>query len=834
MIEFFSKLFDLSDFPPRWRCGNWSEFLGWLHISSDLATWAAYFAIPAVLIYFARKRADFPFTRIFWLFAGFILACGVVHLIDAVLFWYPIYRISALVKFVTAVVSWTTVIALVQTVPKVIHFPSLAATNEQLRVEANQRQETERELRAAKARYEALLSGTRSIVWTTSPEGGFVTPQVSWERYTGQVWNDHRGFGWTAAFHEDDRSDWISQWASARGEATKFQASGRIWHHDSQSYRSFVAEAVPVLSRDGSIAEWVGTISDIEGQHKAEMELGAAQSELAQQKRELELIYEAAPVGMSLVDRDLKFLRINETLAKINGYSREYHLGRRLEEVLHDLSEQVIPIYTRIFATGQPELDIEIVGRTKVNDSDRTWLVSYYPLEVSDPTTGDEPSKKPDQVTAVSSIVQDITDRKLQEKRLQESERNALAASKSKSEFLANMSHEIRTPMAAILGYADVLLGYLKDPDNRNCVLVIKKNGKYLLELINDILDLSRIEANKLDLQIEKTNLLRLVADIRSLMHVRASEKNLLLVASFDSAVPEVIETDPTRLRQVLINLLGNAVKFSETGSVVLSVRLIMQPQVAIEFAVSDDGIGISKEQLSRLFKPFSQADTSVTRQYGGSGLGLAISQRLVEMLGGELLAESELGKGSTFRVILPIAISQDQRMIQPVLDEQSPENDDVRIHPRQLSCRVLVVDDRRDVRYISQHFLEAAGARVSTAEDGQEGIDVAIAARDTGEPFDVVVMDMQMPNLDGLQATATLRSHGIEWPVIALTADAMKGDRDRCLNGGCDDYLSKPIDQAELIEMIGHYSQDITIDELRKRRNERAAALRSSLSQSP
>ncbi|WP_315854329.1 hybrid sensor histidine kinase/response regulator [Rubripirellula lacrimiformis] len=431
-------------------------------------------------------------------------------------------------------------------------------------------------------------------------------------------------------------------------------------------------------------------------------------------------------------------------------------------------------------------------------------------------------------LSSFDGTVTDITDRKRQEQRLLESEQAANAANQSKSEFLANMSHEIRTPMAAILGYADVLLGHLKNPDNRNCVLVMKRNGQHLLELINDILDLSRIEAGKLDIDLESVSLPQLIADVQSLMHVRAEEKKLEFRAEFNTKVPEQIHTDPTRLRQVLINLIGNAIKFTDEGSVVLSVG--SRGDRALQISVRDTGIGMSDEQQERLFKPFSQGDTSVTRSYGGSGLGLAISKRLVGMLGGAIEMESKIDVGSTFTVTLPIEVDAQVQWVQPDLISRRSEIDDAPTRKRKLTCRVLVVDDRRDVRHISQHFLEKAGATVSTAEDGQQGMDKAIEARGAEQPFDLIVMDMQMPNVDGLQATAQLRSEGIEWPIIALTADAMKGDRDRCLDGGCDDYLSKPIDHEKLVDMVGRYTQDISPEQLRDQRKRRMSTLRSNL----
>ncbi len=821
MSEFFSKLFDTSDFPARWYCGNWSDAEGWLHILSDLGIWSSYTAIPLVLLYFARKRQDFPFTKLFWLFAAFILLCGCTHLIDAIIFWNPIYRVSGLVKLATAVVSWTTVIALIQIIPRAVHLPSLAATNDRLVREMAERAVAEADLWRMKARYEALLTGTRSVVWTADASGQFSVPQPSWERFTGQSWDQHQADGWLSAIHSADRDQVLEAWKQAVTERHLFRVQGRIWNTARQEFRCFIAEAVPVLDSAGTLIEWVGTISDVHEQRLAEEELKLAKLEAQHKQRELELIYDSAPVGMSLVDRDHRFIRINDYLARINGLPREAHLGKTAYDLFPELAPAIRPLFELAVMRAEAVLNCEVQGTTVAAAGERCWLVSFLPL-----------ANQEGEVWGVSCIVQDITERKRMEQALRKSEQQALQANLAKSEFLANMSHEIRTPMAAILGYADVLLGHLKDPDNRNCVIIMKRNGEHLLNLINDILDLSRIEAGKLDVSTEAVKLPQLIGDIQSLMRVRAEEKNLDFEVEFNSAVPETIQTDPTRLRQVLINLIGNAIKFTDSGSVRLCVRLIHTTDLAtIEFAVRDTGIGMSPEQQLRLFKPFSQGDSSVTRAYGGSGLGLAISNRLVQMLDGSLDVDSTLGVGSTFYVRLPLGSVSGIQLVVPEMITLAVEGVSQTRKERHLTCRVLVVDDRRDVRHISQHFLENAGARVSTAEDGLQGINIALSARDNNEPFDVIVMDMQMPNVDGLQATAQLRSAGIEAPIIALTADAMKGDRERFINGGCDDYLSKPIDHVALVDLVGRYSQEITLDELRQTRLMRTQQLHDAIS---
>ncbi|TWU01916.1 PAS domain-containing protein [Neorhodopirellula pilleata] len=310
----------------------------------------------------------------------------------------------------------------------VLHFPSLAETNERLKDEVAQRQESQRRLQEAKERHDALLEGTRSIVWTTDPAGRFVDPQNSWERYTGQAFQDHREFGWLNAIHHDDMPDLKRRWQEAVDSQTHYQSGGRIWHAESQTYRSFVAEAVAIKNQDGTIREWIGTVSDIEDQQQAEVALSIAQQRLLEQKHELELIYEAAPVGLSLMDREYRFLRVNETLARINGISKQEHIGERADRLLPDLHEKLFPIYEEVFRTGRPKLNVEIVGKTPASEEPKTWLASYYPLEL--PGNGDDLSKNDPHgeiaasrsVRAVSAIVQDITDRKRTETRLIQSE----------------------------------------------------------------------------------------------------------------------------------------------------------------------------------------------------------------------------------------------------------------------------------------------------------------------------------------------------------------------------------------------------------------------------
>ena len=420
-------------------------------------------------------------------------------------------------------------------------------------------------------------------------------------------------------------------------------------------------------------------------------------------------------------------------------------------------------------------------------------------------------------------------ERQRTEEALRQSEQRALQASKAKSEFLANMSHEIRTPMSAILGHADLLLTYLKDPDNIACVGTIRRNGDHLLNIINDILDISRIEAGKMDIAKSRCLLIGILSDLWTMMHVKVSGEPVELRFVAEDPLPEIIETDPQRLKQIFINLLGNAIKFTQSGHVTLRVSALdVDDPSTLRFDVEDSGIGIPEKNLKNLFDSFSQGDASVTRRFGGSGLGLAISKRLTTMLGGQLTAKSVEGVGSTFSLTLPTGSFDGNRMISIDANDLVTEFEPVELTTN-LPCRVLLVDDRRDVRFLAQQILEKAGATVILAEDGLEAIEAVARVDENKKPIDVIVMDMQMPTMDGYSATANLRSSGCNLPIIALTANAMSGDREQCLSAGCDDYLSKPIDAAVLLEKVRRLTQDISNEELTDQRARRIAEQKSS-----
>lgn len=499
-------------------------------------------------------------------------------------------------------------------------------------------------------------------------------------------------------------------------------------------------------------------------------------------------------------DKNLNIMSLNPAALKMLGLEADCDVGKLAVPEIHPAES-----WARIRTEAIPHAAENGVwtGETEILPVDGEPVPVSQAIIVHKDCEGE--------TTQFSTIARDIRKQKKAEMQLREAEKKARAASIAKTAFLANVSHELRTPLSAILGFADILTRKLVDEEDLDAARTIRRNGDYLLELVNDILDLSKIEADRLEIRAAEYDLLEIIEDVADLMEFRAQENGMPLHVRFDSPVPKTIRTDRTRLRQILVNLLGNAIKFTEEGSVELVISC--EPGCdsddkngTLKFQVVDTGIGMSSQTQAKLFEPFSQADFDVTQRFGGTGLGLSISKRLADRLGGTLSVSSELGKGSTFSLQLKLDGPCDEQNL--VDAAATPASDDHLQQPNpQLDCHILIADDRRDVWRVCKYFLEEAGATVDIAEDGQQALELVTKAKQLNRPYDLVLMDMQMPIITGYEATRELRQQGFDAPIIALTAGAMKRDREKCMDAGCTDYFAKPVDGRKLLKVVASYT---------------------------
>jgi signal transduction histidine kinase/DNA-binding NarL/FixJ family response regulator len=406
-------------------------------------------------------------------------------------------------------------------------------------------------------------------------------------------------------------------------------------------------------------------------------------------------------------------------------------------------------------------------------------------------------------VTEMHTLASHTTRLEIHAEELARAKDQAEAANQSKSEFLANMSHEIRTPLNGILGFTELLIRGAdggNEQERADFLKTIRSSGKHLLQLLNDVLDISKIEAGQMQVELITCSPHQLLAEVVSVLRVPARKKGITLDYRWETGIPETIQSDPHRVKQLLMNLVNNAIKFTDEGNVLVVAKLVEAGGKSfVQFDVRDTGIGISPEKIESVFNPFVQADSSVTRKYGGTGLGLAISYRIAKSLGGELKVKSNLGHGSVFTATLeagdltgvtitarpPTAVSGD-------VGQQSPQGSKLE------GMRILLVDDGETNRKLIGLFLTRNGASVEIAENGALALHVAERSR-----FDAILMDMQMPVMDGYTATIRLREEGFTCPIIALTAHAMKGDREKCVAAGCSGYLAKPVNMDELVHTV-------------------------------
>ncbi len=478
---------------------------------------------------------------------------------------------------------------------------------------------------------------------------------------------------------------------------------------------------------------------------------------------------------------------LNAAWSDLTGHDPESCVGRRLVEFVDPIQT---PLMQRLLARASFAGDgPAATGEFRLRTRGGTYVLVDLTLGKATPDS------------LVGSL-RDLTREQETKKTLERARDAAEEASRLKSSFLANMSHEIRTPLSAVLGYTELLAADDIDPEERqDCANRIHRNGQHLLALVNDILDFSRIESGRLELSADTFVLCEFIDDLEREHKIAAQEKGLEMSTRWSVGYPpdHLLVADRTRLRQVLTNLLSNAIKFTSHGSVSLEVETDPGRRT-IRFTVTDTGIGIARDKIAKLFEPFRQADETITRRFGGTGLGLAISSRLAAALGGTLVCESEAGKGARFVLEMPL---RTRRRAPPAVQAEQVDAGSVSLGAGP-DNRVLIVEDTADLRQLMVRLCENLGLDTETASNGAEAIE-----RIAGDAsFKAILMDMQMPVMDGYSATRELRANGYDGLVIAMTAHAMRGDREKCLEAGCDDYLAKPVTPASLRDLFGRLCQ--------------------------
>jgi PAS domain S-box-containing protein len=501
----------------------------------------------------------------------------------------------------------------------------------------------------------------------------------------------------------------------------------------------------------------------------------------------LALVASKTDNGVVILDSQGYVEWINDSFSRMTGFRPAAIRGQSLAAMLFDEDDEADARrqFQRFLEAGH--------GLSQEIEQTRADGQSYWLSIGVTPVFSEEGD-----ITRWVGIANDVTKRREAQRALEQAKEAAEAASRAKGEFLANVSHEIRTPMNVIIGMTELTLGTRLTPEQREYLAAVKSSAEALLRLLNDVLDLSKIEAGKLHIETVPFSLPELIQEVLKLWEPGARQKGLQTSSQVSSELAPIVVGDPVRLRQILFNLIDNAIKFTEQGQVTVTAALDSRTgdEVRVHFAVRDTGIGIPEHKLASIFEAFSQADSSTSRRYGGTGLGLTISAQLVALLAGRLWVESEVGAGSVFHFCLPLMIPA-----RPPADEDKPSRRRTPLRAKN-RLRVLVADDNPANRLLAARILEKRGHLVLQAGDGREALTAA-----EREPLDIVVMDAQMPEMDGLQATRQIRAlektTQTHLPIIALTASAMSGDRERCLAAGMDGYIPKPIDAQELLTLV-------------------------------
>lgn len=674
----------------------------------------------------------------------------------------------------------------------------------------SERKRTEAALQESELRFRNIADSSPTMLWVTDAQGSIQFVNRMLLEFDGASLDQVHGSGWQAFLHPEDALRYVTAFERAVRERAVFRAETRVRRADGE-WRWLGSYATPRFAPGGEFLGHIGLSSDITERLKAEQELRASEEKFRQLAENIREVFWMIPPSRKQV------LYVSPAYEQIWERSCEnlYENPMAWFEAVHpEDREHSYAEYLRQ-REGEP---LESIYRIHTPSGQEKWIRSRsFPIRDRD-----------GQTIRVAGLAEDITERKRHEAELIQAREDADAANRAKSRFLANMSHEIRTPMNGVIGMIQLLKDSRLSEEQQQYLAVAQDSARVLLALIDDILDLSKIEAGKIVLEYLSFSLHDVVDAVVQVLRVQARAKGLQFTARVDAAIPPLVTGDAHRLRQVLTNLAANAIKFTERGEVALEVALenLREGRATVHFAINDTGIGIRPEQVSRLFSAFTQADASTTRKYGGTGLGLAISKQLVEMMGGTISAESAEGGGSRFWFTAVFDVPKETGS--PAVSNgqnRSPASAERILAARGsriLSARILVAEDNAINREVALAQLEKLGLRADVVVNGAEAVE---AVRRGG--YDLVLMDCEMPGMDGYEATRTIRdSLGSLVPIIAVTADAMPADRERCLQEGMNDYIAKPVDVGDLKALLSKWLPSVEGDEAAPKSTFHAEAL--------